>query len=403
MRHMGGVIRNNSTHGIGGGVQVSHGGYFVLDNGTIENNVARGSQIRTDGGGGVNVSGDFHAIATILGGTIRNNSAHSGGGLRLGPNGAVRMDGGIITGNMSGWNEGGAGGGGVFVRATHQGAFNMTRGSITNNWAARNGGGILSTQYSDALTVPATAWGNIQIGANATVSGNWAGQGSSLLPNNRPNSVRREILDNDNVNYRGRLQALSTQHRYVNLASQQRLQNRWAYMYDLTAPATRTMTRISSRFGRRTFLCPDRNIWVTEDHDGIDIVCVRRVGAANANGGAGGTQILSASHGTVIHSNTLGTAGMNVTVETNIRDPITGHYLRVRYSHLRDHVPRAALHSTVTPGSNIGITGRTGRSDGYHLHFDVNRAGGAGGNANFVDPQWMFPWITFVFALNPNA
>ena len=144
---------------------------------------------------------------------IENNQATGtaatagGGGIFL-HWGHVNITAGVITGNSA------QRGGGVYVSATTVGAFNMTGGSITNNVATYNGGGIYSTQASHLFVLPATAFNNLNIGADVVFSGNTAGNGSSALPGNynilthiasRHASIWGHPLNNFDINYTGRL------------------------------------------------------------------------------------------------------------------------------------------------------------------------------------------------------
>jgi len=129
----GGVIRNNraprssqtvpNQGGQGGGVRVCREGIFYLHGGEIRNNGA------TTAGGGVSIgfnslmygATDIHSRPGIMrqfGGTIHNNTAQDGGGVRVG------------------------GGRTIMGVAGTPGLFFMYGGVIEHNEATRNGGGI---------------------------------------------------------------------------------------------------------------------------------------------------------------------------------------------------------------------------------------------------------------------
>ena len=179
----GGTIRSNRsmtgtrTNAGGGGIRVTNGTFTMSGEARIENNQSTGTAA-TSGGGGIHQSG-----------------------------GRVHVNGGTITGNHS-ENQGG----GVYVAATTVGAFTMTGGNITNNTARMYGGGIFSTQANHSLTVPTTAYRNLQIGGSATFTGNVSLRGASMPPNNRlahivatSSSIFDYVLNNHDINYTGRL------------------------------------------------------------------------------------------------------------------------------------------------------------------------------------------------------
>ena len=157
------MTNKNNVQVLGGGVNVNHGGNFIMNGGTINNNTARSNVGgRGRGGGGVAVL------------TERNVSRGSSG-------------------------------------------FYMTGGTISNN-TARNGGGILTVLYSDTSTVAASRYANIRIYPAARFSGNQArvmpsgGSRASAPPDNRlatvlstTVSIHHCILNNHDVKYTGRI------------------------------------------------------------------------------------------------------------------------------------------------------------------------------------------------------
>jgi len=203
----GGTISDNSTDGSGGGVAVNgRRGTVNISGGTIAGNAARY-------GGGISIDGTEDTL-NMYGGTIADNTAtENGGGIIFGrASGNIRVNvyGGSITGNTA------SRGGGVFART--RGGFNtictlnITGGGITNNTATIDGGGVYSSQANHSQTLPATAFSDLYIGEDAIFSGNTAGAGASLPPDNRlPHiattsaSIWGYALNNYDINYRGRL------------------------------------------------------------------------------------------------------------------------------------------------------------------------------------------------------
>lgn len=100
--------------------------------------------------------------------------------------------------------------------------------------------------------------------------------------------------------------------------------------------------RLTSRFGMRN----------GRPHEGIDVAAPR------------GTPVRAAEAGKVIHSGRLGSYGRVVILKH------AGHY-RTVYAHAqRTVVTRGEF---VEQGQKIATVGSTGRSTGYHLHFEVRR------------------------------
>ena len=201
---LSGGLPNNANSS--GGVQVNSGGTFTMVEGSIIENCRWSAAVW------LNNTASRPTTFNMLGGTIRNNSAHQGGGVILNMNTRMNMSGGSITGNQATSD-----GGGVFVGngAVSAGfGLYMTGGSITNNRATRNGGGIFSSNFNNnPATIPITSYNNIFIGAAAVFSGNEAGNRASAPPNNRlPHiseyataSIWNYVLNNYDINYTGRL------------------------------------------------------------------------------------------------------------------------------------------------------------------------------------------------------
>lgn len=114
--------------------------------------------ISTDRGGGVVLSnnGGNHNAAMYEGAEICNNKAEQTGGGAMISKGVFTMNGGTISGNISGTNsakgEADRIGGGVFVR--RGGQFIMNGGAIENNAATAFGGGVCFDASDYGGTVP---------------------------------------------------------------------------------------------------------------------------------------------------------------------------------------------------------------------------------------------------------
>jgi len=214
----GGSIANNvstsTASGAGGGGVFLNAAtsVFNMSGGTINGNRSASGTRTNAGGGGVRISNGIFNM-TNQSARIENNaasgtSASSGGGGIFQSGGTVRISAGTIANNTA-VNQGG----GVRVSATAIGAFSMTGGTISNNSATRgDGGGIFTTQGSNALTVPETAYRNLNVGAAVSFSDNTSGLGASAPPNNRlahialaSVSIWDYALNNHDINYAGRL------------------------------------------------------------------------------------------------------------------------------------------------------------------------------------------------------
>jgi uncharacterized repeat protein (TIGR02543 family) len=145
----GGEISGN-TATYGGGVFMTSWNnreaiFTMSDNAIISNNTA------SDSGGGVRVSPN--TTFTMKDGTISNNKAGDGGGVRLW-GGTFNMEKGTISDNAADGNDGNdyinGDGGGVYVSdndgdesgVNSPGFFNMKGGDIFHNTAVRYGGGV---------------------------------------------------------------------------------------------------------------------------------------------------------------------------------------------------------------------------------------------------------------------
>jgi len=118
---------NGSGNSGGGGVRVIGGSVFTMHDGLIDNNISLNSL-----GGGISTA-DATTRVFIHGGTISNNRARAGGGIRVSGNNRVYMHGGTIRGNIAHYANTArstAGfGGGVLVQGSDT-QFNMYAGTI---------------------------------------------------------------------------------------------------------------------------------------------------------------------------------------------------------------------------------------------------------------------------------
>jgi len=205
----GGAENNTNSSG---GVNIVPSGTFTMNEGSVIENCRfitgiSGGAVSLNGGSELN-----RATFYMNGGTIQNNTAFHGAGVDVHAGGRVYMSGGSITGNVAS-GQGGA----IHLRTgawerTVNSTFTMTGGSITNNTAAGDGGGIWSKWSNNSLTLPADAYNDLYVGANAIFYGNTSGRGASAPPDNRlPHiatisaSIWDSPLNNYDINFTGRL------------------------------------------------------------------------------------------------------------------------------------------------------------------------------------------------------
>lgn len=130
-----------------------------------------------------------------------------------------------------------------------------------------------------------------------------------------------------------------------------------------------------------TFICPVKNARLTskfgwrnlgfgkEWHQGIDLAST------------GNVPIYASADGIVIRAGILGSYG-NVVI---IRHTINGKRMDTNYAHLDSLTVRVG--QIVKQGQPIGVMGKTGRSLGIHLHFEIHDGAWATGQPNAVDPM----------------
>lgn len=170
------IITGNSSATYGGGVHVTAGGIFNLENGTITDNT----------GGGVYTAGTFN----MKGGSISANTASyvdsdysgaRGGGVYVN-GGTFTMSGGDIWENKA-LNEvyGTYAGGGVYVAA---GSFTFTGGVISGNEAEDAGGGVC-----------------VDIEGNFTLNGGTISNNSAYCGGGVDSSSRNFIMEKGTISY----------------------------------------------------------------------------------------------------------------------------------------------------------------------------------------------------------
>lgn len=105
-----------------------------------------------------------------------------------------------------------------------------------------------------------------------------------------------------------------------------------------------------------------------ERHRGIDIT-------AGPDNEAGGYEVVSAFAGTVIYvydiSSGYKSCGNCVAIRSDEKDPVTGQYFVAIYMHLKSK-PEVNRNQKIPANFLLGYVGNTGKSNGSHLHFEVN-------------------------------
>ena len=144
--HIGGSARIDGNTAVtnGGGIQVGRTSQVTMDGGSISGNVVTGD---TDGGGGVRVT--TGSTFNLAGGEIRNNTAvKTGGGITV--NGTVNMTGGSITGNTVTNRVDAKDGSGGGVRLYAGASMTASGGTISNNVAWYGSGVKLDGPYQQS-------------------------------------------------------------------------------------------------------------------------------------------------------------------------------------------------------------------------------------------------------------
>ena len=118
---------------------------------------------------------------------------------------------------------------------------------------------------------------------------------------------------------------------------------------------------ISSEFGPRVLISFSR----PRMHSGVDILAPR------------GVPVLAAGDGTVVFSGRNGTYGVLVKIDH-------GGGLATCYGHMDKTLVKAG--QAVTAGEQIGTVGKTGKTTGANLHFEVRV------NDKCINPREVFTW-----------
>jgi trimeric autotransporter adhesin len=125
------LITNNKGN-LGGGIATNRG-RLTITGSTIQNNQGFG------GGGGIAITGvGATNIVTILDSSIANNTASTGGGIRVDDRGFLSLDQSTVANNTATGGSSNFGGGGLLVFAT--GEASLTNTTISGNSASRGGG-----------------------------------------------------------------------------------------------------------------------------------------------------------------------------------------------------------------------------------------------------------------------
>jgi len=165
-----GRISSNTAVKIGGGLWILNSATFIMNGGTIFDNIASSN---ASYGGGVNI--DNGASFTMNSGTISRNEADTGGGICLQSGSSsttMTMTGGEISSNTAKY------GGGVCLLENSY--FNMKGGVICSNMATTggNGGGVTSQRSTAFIRIETgTVYGS---NANDTTLRNTAPSGAAL-------------------------------------------------------------------------------------------------------------------------------------------------------------------------------------------------------------------------------
>ena len=145
----------------------------------------------------------------------------------------------------------------------------------------------------------------------------------------------------------------------------------------------KTYNYISSPYGPRNHATVPR-------HVGIDIVGKERGQIANQT-------LVSVCDGIVKEVGYNDTCGNYISITTNCVDPVTNNKLVVIYMHLIK-LPTLTAEKPVSKGDPVGNVGDTGKSGGFHLHFDVNNENKKNSNSkegyaykHSINPIYFFP------------
>ena len=118
----------------------------------------------------------------------------------------------------------------------------------------------------------------------------------------------------------------------------------------------RSKNYISSRFGTRSLGL----------HLGFDMPC------------AEGTPLIAVTSGHVIYISTSSdtSQGYAISVRSDtLKDPATKEYLIFTYMHMQNK-PTHQIGAYVSKSTRVGLVGKTGGTDAFHLHFEASNSGG---------------------------
>ncbi|MBR4049236.1 MAG: peptidoglycan DD-metalloendopeptidase family protein [Clostridia bacterium] len=151
----------------------------------------------------------------------------------------------------------------------------------------------------------------------------------------------------------------------------------------------KTYNYISSPYGPRDHDTVPR-------HVGIDIVGKERGQIANQ-------PLVSVCDGVVKEVGYSKACGNYVSITTDCIDPVTQNKLVVIYMHLIEP-PKITGEKPISKGDPVGNVGDTGKSGGYHLHFDVNNENKKNSNSNegyaykhSINPIYFFPTQEIIY------
>ncbi len=177
-----GEISNNTARNYGGGVYGTAGSELRMEDGIISGNVC---SYDNGQGGGVSVwAGKF----TMAGGTLSGNKAGSGGAVYVNERAEFELDGGIINENEAFKYYGG----GVYVQKA---TFEFLKGEVSGNKAAEYGGGVY---FNGADTGVLKMSDGLISGNNATEYG-----GGVYVRTGKFTMVSGTISDNNALDYYG--------------------------------------------------------------------------------------------------------------------------------------------------------------------------------------------------------
>jgi hypothetical protein len=157
----GGKIDNNKAASNGGGVLVSTNCTFVMNAGSISDNIAGSASTSVAQGGGVHIVGSFTMIGGIICGNkdLTSNAGGGGGGVSM--IGVFTLKDGEISGNEANI------GGGVNIASNANARFNMEGGVISGNTISGTAGAAVLLLNLGTFTKTGGVIFGSDVGANA--------------------------------------------------------------------------------------------------------------------------------------------------------------------------------------------------------------------------------------------